>query len=146
MTKILVANFKDAIKKAEMSKFDQDIKRFDTWFLDKQSNTVKEVGEAGCTEYMGCLFKTYHIYTDKQFRTLIAKQRRKWMMDKLPSSYNYSNLIDFTTKTIDNQVALKEWTGSKEGNKEKKPVVLLTNDFNKNQQFHCIFWKFYLNV
>eukprot|EP00957_Ditylum_brightwellii_P108949 8311559-Ditylum_brightwellii.AAC.1 len=84
---------------------------------------MKEVGETGYTEYMCCLFKTYCTSADKQFRTSLTKQRRKWMIEKLLSGYNYSNWMDFARKTFNNQVALKEWNGSKEGNKGEKPTL-----------------------
>eukprot|EP00957_Ditylum_brightwellii_P015369 1156557-Ditylum_brightwellii.AAC.1 len=69
---------------------------------------------------MCCMFKTYYTSADKQFKTSITKQKGKWKMDKLTSGYNYSNLMDFATNTFNNQVALKEWTGSEGGNMKEK--------------------------
>eukprot|EP00957_Ditylum_brightwellii_P169276 12883695-Ditylum_brightwellii.AAC.1 len=74
-TKIMVTSIKGKIKKANVSEFGQDIKHFNTCFLDKQRDIIKEVEEAGYTKYMHYLLKTYLTSADKQFKTLITKQR-----------------------------------------------------------------------
>eukprot|EP00957_Ditylum_brightwellii_P074971 5697273-Ditylum_brightwellii.AAC.1 len=66
-TKVLVANLKDEIESAKMDDFDHNVKKFNTWFLDKRNLIVKEVCEDGYTEYLRCLFKTNLTAVDPEF-------------------------------------------------------------------------------
>ena len=58
-TKISVGNLNDEIEGADLKNFNQDVKKFNTWFTDKRNLIVREVGKEGYTEYERFLFKTY---------------------------------------------------------------------------------------
>ena len=135
-TKVSVANLKDEIETAKLSSFEHDIKKFNTWFSDKQNLIVKEVGENGYTEYLRCLFKTYLTAIDPKFVEAVTQERRLWMMGRQVDTYEYADLISFALTLYNNRVALSEWKGGKRqladktktstGGEEPKFLALLT--------------------
>eukprot|EP00957_Ditylum_brightwellii_P212335 15367190-Ditylum_brightwellii.AAC.5 len=106
---ISVGNVKDEIETAMMNKFEQNIKLFNLWFTDQRSIIVKEVGAAGYTEYLCCLFKTHITSTNTNFRALIKEQRKKWMMGELKAGHKSDGLMPYTLKLCNNQWALGKW-------------------------------------
>eukprot|EP00957_Ditylum_brightwellii_P030735 2328893-Ditylum_brightwellii.AAC.1 len=54
----------DELESASLDDFNQDIKKFNTWFTNTRSKIVKEVGQDGYVEYLGCLFKSYKTAKD----------------------------------------------------------------------------------
>eukprot|EP00957_Ditylum_brightwellii_P189991 14464024-Ditylum_brightwellii.AAC.1 len=103
LTCVLVSNLKDEIDSASLDDFNQDIKEFNTWFTNKRSEIVKEVGIYGYTEYLRCLFKAYKTAKDKEFITTIIEERHKWMFGRLKNKYKHSNLMELAMKTYNNQ-------------------------------------------
>ena len=70
---------------------------------------VKEVGAAGYTEYLCCLFKIHITSTNTNFRALIKEERKKWMMGELKAGYKSDGLMPYTLKLCNNQWALGKW-------------------------------------
>eukprot|EP00957_Ditylum_brightwellii_P107987 8237773-Ditylum_brightwellii.AAC.1 len=83
LTCMLVSNLKDKLELASLDNFDQDIKKFNTWFTNKRSKIVKEVGKDGYTKYLRCLFKACKTAKDNEFITTIVEERCKWMLGRL---------------------------------------------------------------
>ena len=84
-TKISVGNLKEELEAADLKDFGHNIKKFNTWFNDKKSMIVREVGITGYSEYERCLFKTYRTAQNKEFLEAINAERRQWMMGTQPS-------------------------------------------------------------
>eukprot|EP00957_Ditylum_brightwellii_P189456 14420800-Ditylum_brightwellii.AAC.1 len=115
-TCVSVSNLKDELESAFCDDFDQDIKKFNTWFTNKRSKIVKEVGTDGYTEYLRCLFKVYKTAKDKVCIATIVEERHKWMLGRLKDKYRHSDIMELATKMYNNQKALGEWNA---GNKEQ---------------------------
>eukprot|EP00957_Ditylum_brightwellii_P080297 6107416-Ditylum_brightwellii.AAC.1 len=77
-TCVSVGNLKDTLEAVTLDTFGHDIKAFNAWFTNKQTDIIKEVGTEGYTKYLRCLFKMYRTAVDKEFLVTIAEERRKW--------------------------------------------------------------------
>ena len=127
-TKISVGNLKDELIGADLKNFNQDVKKFNTWFTEKRNLIVREVGKEWYTEYKQCLFKTYRTAENEEFLTAVNAERRDWMMGKQEKGYNYASIQSFALKMFNNQVALGVWklTKGKVTKTEPKFLALLT--------------------
>ena len=90
------SNLKDEIEGAVMKTFDQDVKKFHTWFKDKRKAIIKsEKGDDSYKEYIRCLFKTYKTSSIKAFREPIVQERTKWITGSQSKTYDYTDLTTF---------------------------------------------------
>ena len=92
------SNLKDEIEGAVMKTFDQDVKKFHTWFKDKRKAIIKsEKGDDSYKEYIRCLFKTYKTSSIKAFIESIVQERIKWITGSQFKTYDYIDLMNFTS-------------------------------------------------
>eukprot|EP00957_Ditylum_brightwellii_P107828 8225632-Ditylum_brightwellii.AAC.1 len=118
-TNVSVANLKEKLENAKLDDFGQDIKKLNTWFVDKRNAIIREVGKGGYTEYKSCLFKTYHTAENKECMLAISQERRDWMMGKHKVGYSYSDMMSFALKMYNNQRSLGEWKTKDTSTKKK---------------------------
>eukprot|EP00957_Ditylum_brightwellii_P112698 8590695-Ditylum_brightwellii.AAC.1 len=83
LTCVSVSNLKDELESILLDNFDQDVKKFNTWFTNKRSEIANQVGTYGYTDYLRCLFKAYKTANDKEFIATIVEERCKWMLGRL---------------------------------------------------------------
>ena len=82
-----------------MKTFDQDVKKFHTWFKDKRKPIIKsEKGDDSYKEYIRCLFKTYKTSSIETFREPIVQERTKWITGSQSKTYDYTDIMTFASK------------------------------------------------
>eukprot|EP00957_Ditylum_brightwellii_P171685 13070037-Ditylum_brightwellii.AAC.1 len=50
--KATIENLDDKLETAKMDNFGNDVRKFNTWFIDQHNNVVREIGKEGCMEYL----------------------------------------------------------------------------------------------
>ena len=98
-TIVELSNLKDELESATMSDFDQNVKKYHTWFSDKGKMIIKnEQGQDTYKEYVRCLFKTYKTSKIEVFRKAVMDERTKWVTGNQPKNYSHKVLILFASK------------------------------------------------
>ena len=98
-TIVELSNLKDDLESATMSNFNQDVKKYHTWFNDKRKMIIKnEQGQDTYKEYVRCLFKTYKTSNIEVFRKVVMDERTKWVTGNQPKKYSHKELMLFASK------------------------------------------------
>ena len=98
-TIVELSNLKDELESATMSDFNQNVKKYHTWFNDKRKMIIKnEQGQDTYKEYVRCLFKTYKTSNIEVFRKAVMDERTKWVTGNQPKKYSQKELMLFASK------------------------------------------------
>ena len=74
-TKVSIRNIKDELENANLKDYGYDIKKFNTWFIDRRNAIVREVGKGEYTEYKRSLFKIYKTARNQEFLKEIGNEK-----------------------------------------------------------------------
>ena len=134
-TTVGASRLKDDIETKQLSDFDHDVIKYNTWFCDTREEILKEEGE-GFSEYLRSLFRAYQTSHNQDFLDAIAEEKRKWMQGRLGPDYSYLELMELGRLSFNNLVDDGAWSKTKkkvESEKEQHFLALATEILQQAQ-------------
>ena len=131
-TTVGASKLKDDIENVKLEKFDQDVIKYNTWFVDTRIAIIKEEG-TGYNEYLRSLFRAYLTCVNEEFLEAIKEERRKWIQGKLSEKYSFRDLLDLGRVTYNNLLDEDSWNkvSKKKGKEEDKNFLALATEMMK---------------
>ena len=111
-TTVGASKFKEELETKKLLEFDNDVVKFNTWFMDVRTMIIRDEGPDKYNEYLRNVFRSYLTCTDKEFIEVVKGEKRRWMQGQLPQDYDYTSLLDLGRITFNNLKAGDEWEGS----------------------------------
>ena len=108
-TTVGASKLKEDLENVKPSKFGNNIVKYNTWFEDVKKRIIKEEGAGKYNEYLRNLFRAYLVSGDKEFVLAVKEEKRKWTQGKLPTTYDYNDLMELGRLTYVNLVDDGTW-------------------------------------
>ena len=106
-TTVGASKLKDEIEGTKLDQFNQNVIKYNTWFVDTRQDIIKEEGK-GYNEYLRSMFRAYLSSNNKEFVETIKEERRKWIQGKLGKTYSYIDLMDLGRLSYNNLEDIEE--------------------------------------
>ena len=121
-TTVGASKMKEDLERTTLAKFGGDVIQYNTWFENKRSQIIGEEGDDKYNEYLRNRFRAYLTSDNEEFLSAIRDKKRKWMQGKLPTTYEYSDLLQIERVTFNNLDAEEEDNENK-NQKRRNPMI-----------------------